>query len=153
MAIRTMNWLLGAVALSLAVVGGSIGADASVRLPAGQMSGMPSLAPLLSQVKAAVVTVAIADHSGPEKNSVPNNGQCRLRSTYTRDVRAGRQTKASGSGVVIDAQEGLIFTNVTSLTVQRKSSLPSPMAMSCLQSVSVLIPVPMSPSSRCKLKI
>jgi S1-C subfamily serine protease len=111
MSIRTMNRLLGAVALSLAVAGGSIAGDASVRLPAQQMSGIPSLAPLLSQVKAAVVTVAIAGHSGPEKNSVLNNGQRRPRSTYTRDVRAGRQTKASGSGVVIDAQEGLIFTN------------------------------------------
>jgi S1-C subfamily serine protease len=72
---------------------------------------MTSLAPLLNQVKAAVVTVAIAGHSGPEKNSILNNDQRRPRSTYTRDVRAGRQTKASGSGVVIDAQEGLIFTN------------------------------------------
>jgi S1-C subfamily serine protease len=111
MTIRTMNNLLGAVALGLVLAGGNIAADASVRLPAEQMSGMPSLAPLLRQVKAAVVTVAITGHSGPEKISSPNNNQRPRRPTYTLDVPAGRQIKASGSGVVIDAQEGLIFTN------------------------------------------
>jgi serine protease DegQ len=111
MTIRTMNKLLGAVALGLMVAGGNIAADASVRLPAEQMSGMPSLAPLLRQVKAAVVTVAITGHSGPERISLLNNSQRPRRSTYTRDVPAEHQIKASGSGVVIDAQEGLIFTN------------------------------------------
>ena len=47
MTIRIMNTLLGAVALGLAIAGGSIAADASVRLPAEQISGMPSLAALL----------------------------------------------------------------------------------------------------------
>jgi S1-C subfamily serine protease len=109
MTIGTMNKLLGAVALGLVVAGGNVAADASVRLPAEQMSGMPSLAPLLRQVKAAVVTVAITGHSGPEKISSLNNNQRPRRSTYSRDVPAERQIKASGSGVVIDAQEGLIF--------------------------------------------
>jgi serine protease DegQ len=106
-----MNRLLGAVALGIALAGGNIAADASVRLPAEQIIGMPSLAPLLRHVTAAVVTVAITGHSGPEMNSSLNNGQRSRRSTYTRGIRAERQTNASGSGVVIDAQEGLIFTN------------------------------------------
>lgn len=56
--------LLGAVALGLGVPAATFAADASDRLPAEQLSGMPSLAPLLRQVKAAVVTVAIAGYSG-----------------------------------------------------------------------------------------
>jgi S1-C subfamily serine protease len=104
---RTMNRLLGAVALGLAMAGGSIAADASVRLPAEPMTGMPSLAPLLSQIKAAVVTVSITGRAGREKNSRQGPG----RAANTRDLPADRQIRASGSGVIIDAQQGLIFTN------------------------------------------
>ena len=107
MATRIMNRLLGGVALGLAIAGGNIAADASVRLPAEQLSGMPSLAPLLNQIKAAVVTVTITGRSGPEKNS----GQRPRRAAITRDLPADRQVKATGSGVIVDAQQGLIFTN------------------------------------------
>ena len=107
MTTRIMNRLLGAVALGLAIAGGHIAADASVRLPAEQMSGMPSLAPLLSQIKAAVVTVSITGRAGREKNSRQGLG----RAANTRDLPADRQIKAAGSGVIIDAQQGLIFTN------------------------------------------
>jgi S1-C subfamily serine protease len=71
------------------------------------MSGMPSLAPLLNQVKAAVVTVTITRRSGREKNSRQGPGQ----DANTRDLPAERQVKATGSGVIIDAEKGLIFTN------------------------------------------
>jgi S1-C subfamily serine protease len=111
MTITAMNKLLGAAAVGLVIAAGNIAADASVRLPAEHMSGMPSLAPVLRQVKAAVVTVAVTGRSGPQKNSSLNNSQRPRRSAYTRDVPAEHQIKASGSGVVIDAQEGLIFTN------------------------------------------
>jgi S1-C subfamily serine protease len=106
MMIRTNNRRLGAVVLGLAVVGGNIAANASVRLPAEQISGMPSLAPILKQVEAAVVTIAISGDSGPE-----NRGQHPRRSTYARDVPAERQIKPSGSGVLINANKGVIFTN------------------------------------------
>jgi S1-C subfamily serine protease len=102
-----INRLLGAVALGLAIAGGNNVAVASVRLPAEQMSGMPSLAPLLNQIKAAVVTVTITGRSGREKNSRQGPG----RAVNTRDLRAERQVKATGSGVIIDAEKGLIFTN------------------------------------------
>src|SRR5258708_40006746 len=84
MTITAMNRLLGAVAVGLVVAGGNIAADASVRLPAEHMSGMPSLAPLLRQVKEAVVTVAIPGLSLPETNSSLNNTQRPLRPPYTR---------------------------------------------------------------------
>jgi len=104
---RIMNRLLGAVALSLVIASGNIAADASVRLPVEQIIGMPSLAPLLNQIKAAVVTITITGRSEPEKNS----GLRPRRAANTRDLPAERQTKATGSGVIIDAQQGLIFTN------------------------------------------
>ena len=102
-----MNRLLGAVALGLAMAGGNIAADASVWLPAEPMTGMPSLAPLLSQIKAAVVTVSITGRAAREKNS----RQVLERAANRRDLSAERQIKAAGSGVVVDALHGLIFTN------------------------------------------
>ena len=107
MATRIMNRLLGAVALGLAIAVGNIAADAGVRLPAEQMSNVPSLAPLLNQIKAAVVTVSITGRVGREKNSRQVLG----RAANTRDLSTERQVKASGSGVIIDAEKGLIFTN------------------------------------------
>jgi len=101
-----MNRLLGAAALGLAIASGNIAADASVRLPAEQMTGMPSLAPILSQIKAAVVMVSITG-AGREKNSRQGPG----RAATTRNLPTDRQIKATGSGVIIDAEKGLIFTN------------------------------------------
>src|SRR5258708_36453932 len=111
MTITIMNRLLGAVVLGLAVAGGNFAADASVRPPAEQVRGMPSLAPLLNQITTSVVTITITGRSGLEKNSSLGAGQHPQRSGNTRDLPVGRQTKAAGSGVVIDAQQGLIFTN------------------------------------------
>ena len=101
MTTRIMNRLLGAVALGLAIAGSNIVADASVLPPAEQMSDMPSLAPLLNQAKAAVVTVTITGRS----ESAKNIGQRSRRGANTRQI------KGAGSGVVVDAQRGLIFTN------------------------------------------
>ena len=81
MATRIMNRLLGAVALGLAMAASNIAADASIRLPAEEMTGIPSLAPLLSQIKAAVVTVSITGRAGREKNSRQGSG---TRGQHTR---------------------------------------------------------------------
>jgi S1-C subfamily serine protease len=111
MTIAMRNGLLRALALGVAVVGGTIAADASVRLPAEQMSEMPSLAPLLKKITTSVVTITITGRSGAEKNSSLDKGQRLRRSVTTRDLQVWRQIKATGSGVVIDAEQGLIFTN------------------------------------------
>src|SRR5258706_16266974 len=91
MTTRIMNRLLGAVALGLAIAGGNIAADASVRLPAEQMSGMPSLAPLLSQIKAAGATVSITGRAGGEKNWRQGLG----RAAKPRDLPADRPLKVA----------------------------------------------------------
>jgi len=105
------NRLLGAVALGLAVSGGNFAANAGVRLPAEQTTGLPSLAPLLKQITTAVVTITITIRSGSEKNSLLDSGQRLRRSGNTRDLPVRRQTKETGSGVIVDAQQGLIVTN------------------------------------------
>jgi S1-C subfamily serine protease len=111
MKIMTMNSLLGAVALGLAITGIDAAADASIRLPAEQTSGVSSLAPLLKRIKTAVVTVAITGRPVAEKSSSLGKGQRAQRSASTQDLPADPQIRASGSGVVIDAQAGLILTN------------------------------------------
>ena len=111
MTITIGNALLRALALGVAVVGGDIAADASFRLPAEQMSEMPSLAPLLKEVTTSVVTIAVASRPGSQRNSSLNDGRRARRLGNTRDLAVEHRIKASGSGVVIDAQQGLILTN------------------------------------------
>ena len=66
-------------------------AQASVPLPVIAQVGVPTLAPVLKKITPAVISIAIKGHTteGGKK----------------RDVRA------SGSGVVFDANQGLIITN------------------------------------------
>jgi serine protease Do/serine protease DegQ len=111
MTITIVNRLFAAVAVGVVVCGGNIAADAGVRLPAEQMNGMPSLAPLLKQITTSVVTIIITGHSESAKNSSPDAGQRPRRSGNMYDLSDGHRRKASGSGVVIDAQQGLIVTN------------------------------------------
>jgi len=108
MTITIMNGVVRAMALSLAVAASNIPADASVRLPTEQMSEMPSLAPVLRRIASSVVTITITYHAEPKKNSALEGGKVPQR---TRNVPFERQTKETGSGVIVDAQQGLIFTN------------------------------------------
>src|SRR5215475_641603 len=108
MTITIMNGVVRAMALSLAVAASNIPADASVRLPTEQMSEMPSLAPVLRRMASSVVTITITHHAEPKKNSALESGKVPQR---TRNVPFERQIKETGSGVIGDAQQGLIFTN------------------------------------------
>jgi Do/DeqQ family serine protease len=101
-----MNQILGAAALSLALAtSGLVPANASVPLPViQQASGMPTLAPVLKKITPAVVSIAIKSRP-PEANTQQRK---------TRDAKPAaidQQVRAAGSGVVIDASQGLIITN------------------------------------------
>ena len=111
MTITNMNSLVCAIAFGLAVAGSNAEAEASIRLPVEQISGMPSLAPLLKQITISVVTITITGRPEPSRNSSLDKGQRPRRSGNMRDLPVEREIKATGSGVVIDAQQGLIFTN------------------------------------------
>jgi serine protease DegQ len=93
------------VTLGLAVAAGEISANAGVPLPLlEQTSGASSLAPLLKQITPGVVSVSITTRSGANsaRNSSQNKGQ--------RAQRAATR-RTTGSGVVIDPNEGIILTN------------------------------------------
>jgi S1-C subfamily serine protease len=77
-----------------------------------QAGGAFSLAPLLKQITPAVVSIAITGGgSNSATNSSPNKGQRAQRAARARDFGSDRQMRAAGSGVVIDAGEGIILTN------------------------------------------
>src|SRR5215467_8619573 len=101
-----MNQILGASALGLALAAsGFVAANASVPLPViQQASGMPSLAPVLKKITPAVVGISIRSRA-PEDNA---------QSRKARDAKPAavdQQPRAAGSGVIIDARQGLIVTN------------------------------------------
>lgn len=105
-----MKRLLGAATLGLAIVYGNVSADANVPLPVlEQATGTASLAPLLRQITPAVVSIAIKGGAVSGQNS--SKAQRAQRSASTRDLPADRRSRASGSGVVIDASKGIILTN------------------------------------------
>jgi serine protease DegQ len=107
-----MRTLLKIAALGLSLTTGGISANASVPLPMlEQASGAPSLAPVLKQIRPAVVSIAIKSNANTAANSSPGKGQRAQRSTGARDLASDREMRATGSGVVIDAREGLILTN------------------------------------------
>src|SRR5215467_11581533 len=107
-----MRLLLMMAALGVAVVGNDVNANASVPLPiVEQIGGVRSLTPVLKQITPAVVSIAIRGGTTSAKNSSPGKGQRAQRSISVRDLPADRQMRATGSGVLIDADEGIIVTN------------------------------------------
>jgi serine protease Do/serine protease DegQ len=101
-----MSRILGATALGLALAtGGTLTANASVPLPViEQASGMPTLAPVLKKITPAVVSIAVKAHA-------PESTQRKGRDAKHAEPAADHQVRAAGSGVVIDARQGLIITN------------------------------------------
>ena len=80
-------------------------AQASVPLPViQQASGMPTLAPVLKKITPAVVSIAI-------KARAPDANASAQAARDAKPAAADQQVRAAGSGVVIDAGQGLIITN------------------------------------------
>jgi serine protease DegQ len=95
--------------LGLGIAGGSVRAHASVPLPIiQQASGVSSLAPILKQTMPSVVSIAVRDVT-TAKNS-PQGKSPRVQRTAGAPP-AERPLRPSGSGVVIDEDEGFILTN------------------------------------------
>jgi S1-C subfamily serine protease len=105
---------LAALLLGLAVAGAGVNANASVPLPViAQAGGVSSLAPVLKQATPAVVSIAIREAASASpsasRNSSPGKSARAQRVASTSAV--DRPFRPSGSGVVIDADEGIILTN------------------------------------------
>lgn len=105
-----MRAMFIAAALGSAILGGSVNADASVPLPViEQASGVSSLAPILKQTMPAVVSIATREGANNAKNA--STGKSPRGQRASGAPSAERQVRPSGSGVVIDPDEGLILTN------------------------------------------
>jgi S1-C subfamily serine protease len=99
-----------ATLLGLAIAGASVNATASVPLPViAQASGVSSLAPVLKRTAPAVVSIAIREGANAVRNSSPGRSPRAQRVANTG--AADRPFRPTGSGVVIDADEGIILTN------------------------------------------
>src|SRR5262245_3265400 len=98
-----------ATLLSLAIAGASANAIASVPLPViAQASGVSSLAPRLKQTTPAVVSIAIREGTSAARSSSPGRSP---RAQRVVNTAADHPFRPAGSGVVIDADEGIILTN------------------------------------------
>jgi serine protease DegQ len=109
-----MKWIRGA-AFVIILAGATypaVIARASVPLPlVEQAAGTASLAPLLKKVTPAVVSISVKVGRASEAASQQKKGGPReVRRAETAPDREGG-IRAAGSGVVIDAREGLIVTN------------------------------------------
>jgi serine protease DegQ len=103
--------LLCVATLGLAVVASEISANGGVSLPIlERISGASSLAPLLKQITPGVVSISVATKSGANSatSSSPSKGQ---RAATRTGLPADRHVRTTGSGVVIDPNEGIILTN------------------------------------------
>jgi S1-C subfamily serine protease len=101
-----MNQIFGATALGIALATSTtIAAKASVPLPVVQQaSGVPTLAPILKKITPAVVSISIKSHA-------PDGNAQQRKPRDAKPAAVDQQVKAAGSGVVIDAGQGLIITN------------------------------------------
>jgi S1-C subfamily serine protease len=101
-----MNRFYLAAGLSLAsAANGWVAANASVPLPAVQQaSGIPTLAPVLRKITPAVVGIFI------KGRTADGNAQQR-KQRDAKPVAADQQARAAGSGVIIDAAQGVLITN------------------------------------------
>src|SRR5215831_14638702 len=101
-----MNQTFGATALGLALTtGGFITANASVPLPVVQQaSGMPTLAPMLKKITPAVVGIST-------KSRAPEGSTQQRKPRDAKPAAVDQPVRAAGSGVVIDARQGLVITN------------------------------------------
>jgi S1-C subfamily serine protease len=101
---------LATTVLGLTITGAGVNAAASVPLPViAQASGVSSLASVLKQVTPAVVSVAIRDGVNTPRSSSPGKSARAPRVANTS--AADRPFRPSGSGVLIDSDEGIILTN------------------------------------------
>jgi len=101
-----MNRIYRAAALGLALAtSGFVTANASVPLPVVQQaSGIPTLAPVLKKITPAVVGISI-------KSRAPDGNAQQRKPRDAKPAAVDQQVRAAGSGVIIDASQGLVITN------------------------------------------
>jgi serine protease Do/serine protease DegQ len=96
--VRVLPWLLAAL----------LPATVSAQ-PAAEARGLPTLAPLVSQVTPAVVNVSVVTRAPVEDNPLFRDPF--FRRFFNLPDQQQRQEQAAGSGVIVDAAHGYILTN------------------------------------------
>jgi len=77
---------------------------------ASPLHGIPTLAPLIKKVTPSVVNIAIRGRIAQEQNPLFNDPFFR-RFFDLPQLPAEREVRAAGSGVIVDARQGLVITN------------------------------------------
>src|SRR5207244_4605260 len=72
---------------------------------------VPSLAPMLSRVTPGVINIAVRGKVRAENPLLQDPFFRRFFNLPQRSQPEGRETQATGSGVIVDAQNGYILTN------------------------------------------
>jgi Do/DeqQ family serine protease len=97
--------------LLLAVAGLALAAPAPAPAAALEMlsaAGVPSLAPLLKEVTPGVVNIAVRGRAAQVDNPLFNDPFFRR---FFNIPQQQRETRATGSGVIVDARQGYVLTN------------------------------------------
>ncbi len=74
------------------------------------LQGFPTLAPLVRQVAPCVVNIAVKGRIAQQQNPLINDPFF-LQFFNVPDLPAEREFRAAGSGVIVDARQGLVITN------------------------------------------
>lgn len=103
----TLSIVLGLTQLGSAQVGPPGGTATG---PASSLQGIPTLAPLVKKVTPSVVNIAVKGRVAQQQNPLFNDPFFR-RFFNIPEVPAEREIRAAGSGVIVEARQGLVITN------------------------------------------
>ena len=94
--------------LALVAFVAALPAAAAQPFPVDPVHGLPTLAPLISQVTPAVVNISVLSRAAQDNNPLLRDPF--FRRFFNIPERPNREV-AAGSGVIIDAQQGIVLTN------------------------------------------
>ena len=108
----TMNAWFRILLANLILISGALSAVPSYAVLPAMLSDtpMPSLAPMLEHVTAAVVNISTEGHVQIQSNPLLNDPFFRHFFSVPNTPRE-RKTQSLGSGVIVDARRGLVVTN------------------------------------------
>jgi len=108
-----MRTLMKTIAIAIALTSSGAAQVAASEAPGllgFPLQCVPTLAPLVKQVTPSVGNIAIKGRVAQEQNPLSNDPFFR-RFFDLPDIPAEREIRAAGSGVIVDARQGLVITN------------------------------------------
>ena len=108
---RSLSTLGRAACLTIVLAVAAGPAPAGLPLLESGDDGLPSLAPLLERVTPAVVNISVVSEAPQEENPLFRDPFFRWFFDLPDQAPEDRNSMASGSGVIVDAQKGYVLTN------------------------------------------